>query len=216
MKTRLLVLVLAVCMIATPAMADLFGFEAGNLESTYVSGTGAFTSVDWASSTANLYRNDPAPTQTALFNPGSWGSPEAFTLQMTISGITATGAVGTGDLTFYDTDGDNISADFTGTWLNVGGTPVFSGMLSEVYYNQVTNTTFDGHSGDSVSMVFTASQPWFGTIMELAPASSWFTAGDFTDVHSGSVDAHVVPLPAAVLLGILGLGVAGLKLRKYA
>jgi hypothetical protein len=36
--------------------------------------------------------------------------------------------------------------------------------------------------------------------------------------HSTSFDAvsTVVPVPAAVILGILGLGVVGLKLRKYA
>lgn len=40
-------------------------------------------------------------------------------------------------------------------------------------------------------------------------------------MYSGSVDflqdqLYYVPVPAAVLLGILGLGVAGIKLRKYA
>jgi hypothetical protein len=29
-------------------------------------------------------------------------------------------------------------------------------------------------------------------------------------------EIHSTPIPAAVLLGIIGLGVAGLKLRKYA
>ena len=40
------------------------------------------------------------------------------------------------------------------------------------------------------------------------------TAGG--QVTSFDIESTVVPVPAAVLLGILGLGVAGLKLRKYA
>jgi len=32
----------------------------------------------------------------------------------------------------------------------------------------------------------------------------------------GAVDVTVVPAPAAILLGLLGLGVAGSKLRKFA
>jgi hypothetical protein len=34
--------------------------------------------------------------------------------------------------------------------------------------------------------------------------------------NSGSVDVTVVPVPGAVLLGVLGLGAVGIKLRKYA
>jgi hypothetical protein len=43
------------------------------------------------------------------------------------------------------------------------------------------------------------------------PGSDW----DFTDMVV-MVESVYVPVPAAVLLGVLGLGVAGLKLRKYA
>ncbi|MCP4607278.1 MAG: hypothetical protein GY845_01000 [Planctomycetes bacterium] len=69
---------------------------------------------------------------------------------------------------------------------------------------------------------------------EAGPFTSFFDAqgaGNYTfnfafwDGYSGSygipdmyllVDAAVVPVPGAVLLGMLGLGVAGLKLRKFA
>ena len=42
------------------------------------------------------------------------------------------------------------------------------------------------------------------------------TTSDFTDFLVQMESINPVPVPAAVLLGILGLGVAGLKLRKYA
>jgi hypothetical protein len=34
--------------------------------------------------------------------------------------------------------------------------------------------------------------------------------------HYGVMTLTVVPVPAAVLLGIMGLGVVGIRLRKYA
>jgi hypothetical protein len=37
-----------------------------------------------------------------------------------------------------------------------------------------------------------------------------------TRLHYGVMVLTVVPVPAAVLLGILGLGIVGIKLRKYA
>jgi hypothetical protein len=42
-----------------------------------------------------------------------------------------------------------------------------------------------------------------------------FFSGD-RDLSDGEVKGQVVPVPAAVMLGILGLAVAGWKLRKYA
>ena len=41
-------------------------------------------------------------------------------------------------------------------------------------------------------------------------------AGDFADFVVMVESITVVPVPAAVILGMLGLGVAGIKLRKYA
>ena len=35
-------------------------------------------------------------------------------------------------------------------------------------------------------------------------------------IENGSVHAQIVPVPAALLLGLLGMGVTGLKLRRYA
>jgi hypothetical protein len=37
-----------------------------------------------------------------------------------------------------------------------------------------------------------------------------------SDSHIGIDNVHLVPVPAGVLLGVFGLGVVGLKLRKFA
>jgi hypothetical protein len=68
---------------------------------------------------------------------------------------------------------------------------------------------------------------YFAAVKYYKGPASWFRGSldiDWTiDAdrypHIGAwvtTDAPVVPVPAAVLLGILGLSVAGLKLRKYA
>ena len=207
------------CFYATPAKADLFGFTLSNLSHTF--NGSSYSATDWMSggqgTTGSLYRNI-APTGTAYFNATSWGTgPKAFSLLMTISNITANMAEGVGGITFFDVDGDFISANVAGDWMKIGASAVFWGTLSNVYYNEVVNTTFDGHSGENVSMEFPSSEPWDGTIVELTCSGGWFDKV-YTNIHGGSVDASVVsvPAPAGVLLGILGLGVVGIKLRKYA
>jgi len=43
----------------------------------------------------------------------------------------------------------------------------------------------------------------------------WFACNDFDILAFDNTSMTVVPVPAAVILGVLGMGVAGLKLRKY-
>jgi hypothetical protein len=219
MKTRLLILGLALCMIAAPARADLFGFHLGNLQFTW-DGVSTFTSQDWASTAGTLYRNT-APAGTAEFEAGSWGAGlEDFMVSMTISSLTGVSAVGTGTWWLKDIDGDTLGGNISGNWANFGGNAMFLGVLGNVTYVPANNT-FDGHDGDAVSLVFGgAGQPWSGWVTELTVQGAWFVSGQAYGttplVQGGSVDAGVVPVPAAVLLGLLGLGAAGLKLRRFA
>lgn len=217
MKRILILFIGVMCaFMSAPAMADMFGFSLSNLSTTFNSGSNAFSSVDWSETTGDVYRNI-APTGTASFDEGQWDTgSEDFLVQMTISNITATTADGVGTLTLTDIDSDNVSADVKGLWTKVGGFALFGGMLSNVYYNQVTDTTFDAHSGDSVLMSFPSfPEPWSGAIVHLTSSGGWFDH-DYTNAKGGSVDGAVLPVPTAVLLGMLGLGVAGWKLRKFA
>jgi hypothetical protein len=230
-RVRLLVLCLALGMLTVPARADLFGFSFSNVRSTFNSTTMVFEAKDWANPAQNkgtagdVYRNI-TPPGTASFSLYSWnvgGTLEDILFHMQISNVTATTAEGSGWFTIKDIEGDMIGGNISGDWVKAGTSAAFVGTLSNVTYTAVVNDTFDGHSG-SVSMVFPENQPapWNGTLVELSAGSGWFRSGVTNptlrsfDVTGGSLDATVVPIPAAVLLGLLGMGAAGLKLRQFA
>jgi hypothetical protein len=213
MKIRLLVLAMAICMIAAPAKADLFGFHLGNLSLNY-DGAATVTTTGAGSTSGSLYRNI-APAGTAQFLASSWGTgSEALTISMALSNLTGSTADATGTMSFVDVDGTTIAANLAGTWNNAAGLPIFQGKLTTVT-SLPTGANFDGHTG-SVDMNYSAPQPWRGAIVQLTATSNWFTSGTQLASRGGSIDVSVVPVPAAVVLGVLGLGVAGLKLRKFA
>jgi hypothetical protein len=215
MKIKLLVLAITACMITTPVKADLFGFHLGNLSVSYDGGTGLTTTDIVGLTSGSLYRN-LTPASTAQFNAASWGTgSESLLISMTLSNLTASSADAVGTMTFVDVDGSTIAANLTGSWTGGVGLPIFVGQLTNVTFTP-TNDTFDGHAGSSVDMQFGDPQPWMGAIVQLVATTSWFTPDVPLTVQGGSIDISVVPVPGAVLLGILGLGAAGLKLRKYA
>jgi hypothetical protein len=213
MKIKLLVLAIAVCMIATPARADLFGFHLGNLSLSYDGAATVTTTGTAGLTTGSLYRNT-APAGTAQFLAGSWGSgSESLLISMTLSNLTSSTADAIGTITFSDVDGSTIAANLTGSWSAAAGLPIFTGKLTTVTHTPSTDT-FDGHTG-SVDMQFVQPQPWRGAIVQLVFTTNWFKTGTILNNTGGSIDVGVVPVPAAVILGVLGLGVAGLKLRKF-
>jgi hypothetical protein len=198
-------------------MADLFHFSVHRLDMTYSSGTFS-ASLDRDFGGMALTRDVPA-ISTAVFGPTTLGN---FNISTNIDNFTGMGtplnpyrADGVGEFTLTDTDGDTITGNVAGTWI-MYGVPIFAGNLSNVYWNNENNDdTFDGDNYPGVSMSFGASPPWSGTLVELTSSgAAWFKDGDWSDT-GGSVDALVIPVPAAVLLSVLGLGVSGIKLRKY-
>ena len=228
MKNKLLLLAISsaiLCLSAVPARAGLFNFNVNTLDMTYIGNT--FTAdVSGTSGGINFARSNP-PASTSLA-PGPPGLGD-FHISMTISGITGTGtpgdpysATGAGSWTLTDYVGDTITGNVAGTWtLPVPALgPRFDGLVSNVWWNnESADNDFDGTS-TAVSMFFaTSSPPWYGGLQELttAPGANWFGLGPWSGtVTGGSVQATVVPVPGAVLLGMLGLSVAGLKLRKSA
>jgi hypothetical protein len=214
-------------------MASMFDFHFGSLTSTW-DGTSAFsTTVNPAKTSGSLVRHR-VPVSVANFLadgvlPGiGWTAQGGnFSLSMTITGITGTGTVadpfsasGSGSFVITDTTGDFISGNVAGTWSRPS-LPVpspsnnFAGVISNVSFaNNSGDSTFNGHLG-AASMVYPQPIPWRGSLIQLSTTGGWFSTGGYT-TDAGSVDASVVPVPGAVLLGMIGLSVAGVKLRKHA
>lgn len=214
MKTRMLALAFVVCMTATPAMADLFSFTYDALQTSYNTGTTIFSADEVENLSPGSVTRLVAPTGTAQFDT-LWAGPADFALSMLITNIAGGGttADGSGSFTLTDVDSDTISGNLVGTWEPQNGVLRFQGNLSNVVYTG-DDTTFNGDLG-SLSMVFGAPSPWNGAIIELTTSGLSFNTG-WSNVQGGGVTATVVPVPAAVLLGVLGLGVVGWKLRRFA
>ena len=152
----------------------------------------------------------------------------------------------TGDLYVTDTAATKLAGDFftTGIGIEQVGSSYdlhMTGYILPVSGNEAVLVgaaagspwTFQGEA-DSTSLVGggwdgtdnqVTADPWegfdYGTVVilhySIGDISDLTTFFGITDVYErGDLEIRVVPLPAAVLLGMLGLGVAGIKLRKYA
>jgi hypothetical protein len=229
MKPKLLILGLALCLTTVPAsaMPDLFGFRFGNIEAVF-DGVTSFSTMDWMQTTGDLYRNE-SPGGTAEFTNGLWGmGSESFLVSMAIDNISAATADGAGSFAIVDIQGDIVGGDIRGSWVRMGDAGVFIGTLTNVTYTSVADDMFDGHSGNA-SMIFSAPQPWDGTLVELTAGGAWFTLGSSATLHSfdvkgGSAEAMIegltpgtttgIPAPGAFVLGLLGAGILGLGRRR--
>ncbi len=214
MKTKLSILAIIVCMSAAPAMADLFDFSVHNPVGTW-DGTDTL-SVSWGSNTELTLSRDEPPTGTVHLGSSTLGD---FSMLLTVSVIDAThaDAVGTFTITDIDPIADTITGVITGSFLRVGGTNILVSELSNLAFNDngIGDGLFNADDG-SLSMSFGAPQSiWDGTLSYTMGGSPWFGDSRWS-VDTGSVDAVVLPVPAGVILGLLGLGVAGWKMRRFA
>jgi len=209
----------AFCLCGSPAFADMFDFDA-SLLLTYNEVTGALNGSLYDFGDATLNRLD-VPTETAVVGLGILTSGD-FSLSMDVDNIddTAQTATGTGEFTFTDIDGDTITGDMSGNWAMIGGYTTFTGDLTNVQWTS-DDGFFNGDSGSddaAVALDLLTSPPWGGQVVELTiDHQGWSLSPLQTWPHAkpGTIYA-VVPTPAAVLLGILGLSAVGIKLRKYA
>jgi hypothetical protein len=190
---------------AGPGPILTFGFT--DLAASF-DGTSAYTLDPTALTDGDVTRTVPA-TGTAEYRADWTGGTADFDLSMTISNITATTADGAGSFTVTDADGDTITGDFTGVWMRGA---FFNGHVNNVYLTS-DDGTFDGPSGGSFSTAFSSPQPFSGLIIELA-IGTWFDMA-FSDANT-KVDVQLIPVPAAVLLGALGLSTVAWVRRKVA
>jgi hypothetical protein len=105
-----------------------------------------------------------------------------------------------------------------GTWSllyeNDGGTPTLASASGPSVNWAQFDIKFAGDSSNQLAFDFVAFKTGSDTIAESVHAA-WNNGWTITAGTWNPTRAQVVPLPAAVLLGMLGMGVAGLKLRKF-
>lgn len=212
--------VMTLCLGASPATAALFDFGFDSVQSTFTLDPGGTTGSFEVSKIDGLTMGSvthlpPAPTSVAVLLWGLGFTGGDFSLSMDVKNISASlmTATGSGQFTVIDTTGDKITGQFQGDWTRTGEANTFVGTMANVRFDNASgDNQFNGHLG-SASMVFSSPQPWGGVIDELSTTPNWFSAGSYT-TNSGSVDPSPTPLPAAVLLGLLGLGTAAAGLRR--
>ena len=227
MKLRLLIIALAICTIATPAMADMtFNYEsvAGDLNSL-TSPYGFFLNFE--------------VDNFSTSRPAAWtyiGNSQIYTGDGYIGG-TKVAAAPYNSVTLSDdlgaylsvplditeaTSPQSVAVDFGGSSYDYLG--LMWGSMDS--YNRI-----DFYEGTELVGFITGSdvtrngasggqEEW-----ENNAYVNIFTGFTFDNIviesesyafELDNLAVAVVPVPAAVLLGMLGLGVAGIKLRKYA
>lgn len=216
------------CLGGTSAFADMFDFNVSDLDVTFNGGIlNASLDKSYFGGDVTLNRLDVPIESVVLENTGAHPGTETlgdFSLSMNVASIdnTAHTATGTGAFTLTDIDGDTITGGISGDWAMIGGYTTFTGDLTNVQWN-TDDGFFNGDTGSDDAAVPLDSltlPPWEGQIIEFTLGypyhPTWILFMDWgDDVKPGTFSA-VVPAPAAVLLGILGLGAVGVKLRKYA
>ena len=149
---------------------------------------------------------DPVPGESwsQLFNETGVGLFDLVAVRM----------VSTGDTFEPPTHSGFSNIAWSTIYENPSGLPILATAAGPAVSNLTWSIKFAGLSNNPLVFDFVAFSG--KTLLESAHAvwsgSKWtITAGSWTPTR-----AEVVPVPAAVLLGMLGLSVAGIKLRKYA
>ncbi len=204
------------------ALAGATTFAAADVIATY-----SYTDLDGAydgstftadgSATANLASTGDVSLLagamgTAEFDTGFAGlAPADVAISMAISNVTGNTADGVGTVILTDTDGDTITANFSGSWniINPFGFMFFSG--SSTNYAFSDNGQLDGRfNGTSGSFAIDNLLSFYDGAISLLLQTPGGFATVFDDV-STQADGLLVPTPG--VLAIAGVGLAGMARR---
>lgn len=193
---------LVIAVFVQTALADISEFSYQRLAGSYSSNVLTIANQNGALATIGNVSRLEAPAGDAHFDfaSGSIGSA-SVTLKLGVTGITNSAASSTGTLVLKDIDGDTLSANVSGSWVNVNGSANLDGVLSNVVFSSAG--TFNGTTG-SFSSSFADVQPFSGNVISLV-FQGWFNA-NFANKGT-HVDAQIVaiPLPESLILGMVGL-----------
>ena len=215
---------ITICLSIAPAFADFFDFSIDRLDTTF-DGTTFTAWLNKPFGIVTLNRIEaPMETVQLAYDYGSHTSTLGdFSLWMDLYNITAATATASGEFTLTEIDGDTITGDITGNWELIGYYGHFSGDIMDIQWTS-DDGYFNGDSGSddaAVPLDLVTLPPWNGIVVDLANDHPlWFTypwIDKWGEIRIKPDTFYaVVPAPAAVFLGILGLGAVGIKLRKYA
>ena len=206
-------------------LADLYNgsFETGDLTgwSTYTTGGGSATVVTSHSDLSGTGTTSWAPTDGTYFALVKTDGQNSFQ-QLYRSFTASAGDILTLDY-FWDSqdtlrgtklkDGDDVTYGiiFSGELTTPGNAMPSLTVEHELFHHAVSLDPQAYWGTDWTSVTYTFEEPGTYTL--------WFgikTGGDsLNDSRIGIDNVHLVPLPAAALLGVLGLGVAGWRLRRF-
>lgn len=213
MKRSIFATLAAGACVAAPALAVdasvTFGFT--DLNGSFDFGTGVFDLNNDADTSGDVSRLE-APGGVADYNIG-FAAPAAAAFSVNVFNKVGSVAQGTGSFTITDADGDTLTGDIDGTWIQGLLGINFNGDLSNVVFTS-DDGTFDGPSGGSFSTLLSGTPPYIGAVVQLfVPPGGNFFDSDF-DVESVQVLGEIVPAPASLsLLGLAGLA-AGRRRRS--
>lgn len=171
-----------------------------------------------------------SPFGATAWIPDWTGGTADFDMDMVISSIVGTGsdgdtALGAGSFLITDADGDTIEGNYAGNWRyqDDGGGPgadgvFFEGQVTDVFVkdNGVQDGLFNGPGGfGSFSLDFDPLiQPFRGTIVtfHLPSTLNWFD-DDFAGAIE-DLDIKIIPEPAGLMLGMIGLATVAWHRRR--
>lgn len=243
-KTRFIICTLAMCLIATPAMADLIlDYHVNNTYLSYTASTNQLTITDNVGSTLDLYKMDTATLTTIdsarISDPLNFN----FVLDLTmVDGVPNDNTwSGSGTMNFTDTSlSSRVAATVLTTMVDispvVGGSQLtITGTLGALNPPSILvggdpwtfQGTGEGHINDEDGIanhvtMYNASSYDSGYVFVIRtslPSSltmDQFLSTDRSGISAVEIKGSIVPVPGAILLGALGLGVAGVKLRRFA
>ena len=238
-KRRIFLLVIcfaALCLSIAPAMADFVDLTA---EYTLMTVTDTDTSSEGITTASTIIRPiSPFVSKMDMYIKDDGGNvlqsledePYDLTAMLVFTG-SGDDYSATGSFEVYDAGYTKIAAYFESTTLTFES--VYNSWAGEWIGTITMNGVLTPQEPPSI---LSLGSPWEYKTISLADPSS-FTHGnmmvfeytvqfktfqEFLTVSSADgsgylhAEIHSTPIPTAVLLGIIGLGVAGLKLRKYA
>ena len=254
MKIKLLILsIAALCLSATPAVANIYvhvdidGTEM-TLTNTDTSGNGVAdthtASITLEGTTADWIKVQKKDTSLGLLDDVKIEDAADFAVSFTNLNFVQSGgtwSTTTGDLTIDDTGATKFNTKFKSVSISLndqfnefemtGKLYVSNPSTSSILVPTANSWTFNGESGtvDSDNQVTISPNAYnydsgicivaHFDVHEYSTLAALFgdlNSGNPVTLDDGDIELTIVPIPAAVILGVLGLGVAGLKLRKFA